>query len=278
MMHELWAIREGHEWLFSERGLLDVAARFRAERESSADAAGRDIDGGVAVIDVRGPIVQSGGIAERYFGMQSSRAIAESVRAAADARDVGAILLRIDSPGGIVNGVGEASDAILDARGRGIPVIAHIAGQACSLAYWIASQCDRIHAERTTVCGCLGTIIVLYDTSRMLESAGVVTHVITRARFKATGVDGVPLDDEMLDFIRRRIDDGDALFRADVLRGRPALDWSAVSDGRFWGAEESRGLGLIDAVCGEGASMAYAMSAAAATFSRRSAGIRARLL
>lgn len=276
MRHELWAIRDGCDWVFDDR---EIAKHFAGVSRAAADQnSERLVSGGVAVIDVFGPIVQSGGIGERYFGMASSRAIAARVRDAAGMRDVGAILLRIDTPGGIVNGCGEASDAIYEARRSGMPVVAHVMAQACSLGYWLASQASEVYAERTTIVGCLGTIMVLYDTSKYFENQGIVPRVITRARFKAAGVDGVPLDDEMLEYLRRRIDEGDAMFRADVQRGRAGISWDAVGNGQYWSANDAQILGLVDVVQGHDASMARAMSLASMTFSRRNAALRARML
>src|SRR5207244_8115259 len=85
-----------------------------------------------------------------------SDTVAGAIRAAAQDKDVKAILLRVDSPGGSY----VASDAIwrevVRARQKGKPVIASMGNLAASGGYFIAMAADKIVAHPSTLTGSIG--------------------------------------------------------------------------------------------------------------------------
>lgn len=279
MTRDLWAIRPEWAWLVKEDWTAPEAiARLSAARPGDAATRTPQTEGAIAVVPIHGPVVGNNSFAAKYFGMLTAQTIAETVNTIARAPEIGGIVLDFNGPGGKVSGATEASDAINALVQSGYPVVAHVSGEACSLHYWLASQCAAIYGERSTIAGCLGTIAVMYDDSKIYEREQIKTYVFTRSTFKAMGVAGVEITPEMVQFMEQYIDEGDALFRADVLRGRPGFDWAANADGKFWSAENARARGLLDGVQPLAASIAVAQRMAADRAQARVNLARARLL
>lgn len=211
---------------------------------------------GVAVLDIEGPLMK---FDSKYGGTNTVRA-RQALRAAAQDDAVGSILLRIDSPGGQVAGTKELADdvAAVDAVK---PVVAFGEDLMASAAYWIGSQARRVFANDTAQVGSIGTLAVVWDTSKAAELQGVKVHVISTGDFKGSFVDGAPVTDEHLAEIQRLVDGTNAFFIQGILAGREKMsraDVLAVADGRVWLAKEAKGLGLIDEVGTFEAALAYA--------------------
>ena len=77
---------------------------------------------------------------------------------------VKAILLDVDSPGGVADGVKTLADQILAARGQK-PIVAFAHGQMCSAAYWLGASADRVMADDTAMVGSIGTVMTHTDRS-----------------------------------------------------------------------------------------------------------------
>jgi signal peptide peptidase SppA len=181
--------------------------------------------------------------------MSSYINIAFAVTAAARDQKISTILLKIDSPGGYVHGMADASDAI--ARARAVkPVVAQIDDMGASAAYDLASQASMVYANRSAMVGSIGTLGVIYDVSKMLANIGVKAEVFSTGRYKWTGVEGTSLTDEQREYVQSEVDRMGDDFVADVARGRrrSVEDVAKLATGRTWFADEAKKLGLIDEV------------------------------
>lgn len=110
---------------------------------------------GVAVVPVAGPLFRYANLFTAVSGATSYDMLASDFAAALDDPGVDSIVLKIDSPGGDVNGVSQFAAMVREARGKK-PVTAYIDGNGASAAYWIASAADRIVAADTAVVGSIG--------------------------------------------------------------------------------------------------------------------------
>ena len=198
---------------------------------------------GVAVIELRGPMLRDGG-----RRATSTARLTEAVRTAANDPRVRAIVLRVDSPGGSVDGLAELGDAVWQARQRKM-VVAQVEGQAASAAYYVASQATRVVAGRMDTVGSIGTFLYLLDWSQWFERAGVRPVLITTGTMKAIGAPGVEITAEQEQYLRDFVEQYFADFRRVVARGRglSAERVEALADGRMFVAPEALRLGLIDA-------------------------------
>ena len=251
-------------WSIDTSAMANVSAAVRAWRPSVADmkaAAGtieaRDrgfddimsIAGGVAVINVLGPIEKRETLLGYWFGFASSVRVRKALAAAVGDEDVRQIVLRFDSPGGTVDGLSDLGDAVFKARDSK-PITAQVDGLAASAAYYVAAQASTIVAGRTDLVGSIGTKLVLWDMSAAFDDAGIKVVAIDTGEFKSAGEPGTEITDEQIADFRRLVDAFFADFVEAVARGR-GMEKSAVravADGRVFTGPEARKLGLVDRV------------------------------
>jgi len=205
--------------------------------------------GGVAVIDLCGPMTKYPTSFEALFGGTSTVRVREAIRAAVRDPGVRGILLRIDSPGGTVAGTSDLAAVVKEADGKK-PVFAYIEDLGCSAAYWVASQARKVYGNSSAVVGSIGTFAVVWDTSGMYEQAGVKVHVISSAPMKGAGTDGAPVTDEHLAEFQRHIGDVNDLFVSAVSKGRRISPSKArdLADGRVHVGTKAQALGLVDVI------------------------------
>lgn len=103
--------------------------------------------------------------------------IAKRIENANSNPNIDAIVIKIDSPGGMVDGTQTLTDAI---KNTSKPVVAFIDdGMACSAGYWVASACNEIIAsQETDVIGSIGVYVTLADFKKHYESKGLPIHEI----------------------------------------------------------------------------------------------------
>lgn len=210
---------------------------------------------GVAVVNLNGPMYR--GIGERiaeYYGLTDTGILTSGIRQAASASDVDAIVIRVNSPGGSVDGLYELGEAVKAAT-LSKPVVAVVDGMAGSAAYYAIAGASRIYAGKMDLIGSIGTRMVIHDYSKMFENAGVKAIAIDTGEHKSAGEPGTVITDAQIEEFQRLVDGYFAEFMNVVRSGRGLAGESleAVSDGRMFFAndgtsESALALGLIDDV------------------------------
>ncbi len=228
------------------------AAPVHAETPSPADIA-RCISrraGSVAVISIEGPIDRTSRVgwwSGNIFAV-GQNAIRLAVEGALQDGAVRAVLLSVDSPGGVVAGTKELADYLAEASAVK-PMGAYVNGLAASAAYWLAASTGRILAPATGQVGSIGVIMMVADYSGYYQRLGVSFEYIAGGRFKAAGRGDRPLSDEERAHFQERLAALHALFRADVaarmgITAEPA-HWA---EGQVLSAVQAEPLGLVSAV------------------------------
>jgi signal peptide peptidase SppA len=136
---------------------------------------------GVAVLNVYGPILPRADYFSDISGASSISTMAMKFGEAINAKDVKAIVLDIDSPGGNTTGVHEFANQIREARGIK-PIIAYTGGLCASAAYWLASAADKIVADKTATIGSIGIVAMWTDDSRAQERDGIINHELVSSQ------------------------------------------------------------------------------------------------
>lgn len=199
----------------------------RISKQAERDVARRE--GAVAVLPLRGVIANrmnmmsdiSGGTSSEGFGRMFDAAVADD--------GVKAIVIDVDSPGGVVSGTDELSSKIFAARGKK-PIVAHVNAMAASAAYWIATAADEMALSPSAEVGSIGVVGVHDDISAALEKAGVKKTIISAGKYKAEGAPFMPLGEEALAHRQERVNAYYDQFVRAVARNRGA-SLSAVRDG-----------------------------------------------
>lgn len=245
------------------------ASQPRSESISSDRYKYQITSDGVALIVMRGPMMKF----ESSFGGVSTVATRRMIRSAIADDFVKAIVLVIDSPGGTVSGTKELADEVAAAAKRK-PMYAHVEDYCCSAAYWVGSQVGkgRLFSSPTAMSGCIGTYMVVYDTSQAYAEAGIKTLLIKAGQYKGMGTSGVEITSEQIEHWQQGVDDLNRFFVSAVARGRKvslakASEWA---DGRAFVAARCVAMGLIDGEQTLDATIALAAAAGAKT--RKSGG------
>lgn len=222
----------------------------KASRDLPApDYAGQltEIEDGVAVIHIDGPLDRQSRVSW-YSGQIYSLgqdAILAALEAALANPAVRAILLSINSPGGVVAGTKELADFIADARAKK-PLAAYVNGLAASAAFWLAAATGRIYAPRTAMLGSIGVIMAIANLSGFYQKLGVQLEYISSGKFKSAGRGERELTDEEREYFQRQITAMHEIFKSDVRAhldiARPDGDWA---EAQMFLADEAFDLGLL---------------------------------
>jgi len=176
-----------------------------------------------------------------------SEYIGSLIRNAADDPLVEAIVLRIDSQGGVM-AAGEEIIADVEYAKTKKPVITSMGAQATSAAYHISSHTDRIFASPDTATAGIGVIITFYDKSRVYDREGVVVEPIKSVETKDAGADYRGLSSTEKKYMQSYVDASGEDFINDILAQRPDVSRDDIDTGRVIRGAEALELGLIDEI------------------------------
>src|SRR5215510_7326212 len=163
-----------------------------------------------------------------------------------------AIVVRIQSPGGVVGPTQEIYDTILRIRNQGKPVVASMGSVAASGGYYLAAAATRIVANPGTLTGSIGVIMQLAQIEGLLQKVGVHYEVIKSGKFKDSGSFARPMTPEERAVLQAVLDDMHDQFVSAIADGRRLAKErvKTLSDGRVYSGRMAKDLGLVDALGG----------------------------
>src|SRR5436189_6478510 len=232
---------------------VDLTPRIRPLEEEVVEGKG---EAKILLMDVSGFITDEAPSSGLGLGPPPARVpmlvrIREELTKAAKDRDVRALVLRINTPGGTVT----ASDIIyrevtLFREETKVPVIAALMDVAASGGYYIALAADRIVAHPTTVTGSIGTIMVTANVEGLLQRIGVAANTIKSAEHKDMGSPFRALTPDARAIFQSVIDELQRQFVAKVVERRRLPESAArgLADGRIYPAPQALEKGLVDAI------------------------------
>lgn len=243
------------EGLFDRLAAIDpkLIAQIKVEAAVSTGPA-YDIAGSTAKIYISGALLRSTQDAQlfRAYGEEATSysEIMSAVAAAEADPSVKSVLFVVDSPGGQVSGIHDASDAI---AGMKKPATAHVETLCASAAYWLASQADNITASRGANIGSIGAYMAIADYSAAAAQAGVKVHVVSSGPHKGAGVPGAEINADQLAEFQARINATAQEFISDVSKGRGISpeQIKESADGRVYSSTDAVSRGLIDSIASD---------------------------
>ena len=165
---------------------------------------------------------------------------------------VRAVVMRINSPGGVVGPTQELHDPILRVRQAGKPVVASLGAVAASGGYYAAVACDQIYANPGTLTGSIGVIMQLANVEQLMKKVGVDYIVVKAGAYKDIGNMGRPMTPEERRVLQALLDDIHAQFIGAVAAGRKLEreDVARFADGRVFSGTQAKALKMVDALGG----------------------------
>lgn len=226
---------------------IDLPDAYTTRFGMTAKGGYRVIDG-IAVIDVFGLLAHRGGLQANSSYVQGYDAIAKSLDIALTDREVRAVILNVDSPGGEVGGAFQLADQIRAARA--VKPIHAVAGDlAASAGYLIASAAQTVSVSLSGQVGSIGVVTCHADLSGAMEKAGVKVTPIFAGAHKVDGNPYAPLPPEVAARIQADIDHYYAMFVAAVAESR-ALSPRAIraTEAEMYIGQNAVAAGLADRV------------------------------
>jgi len=163
-----------------------------------------------------------------------------------------AIVVRVESPGGVVGPSQEIHDAIGRVREKGKVVVVSMGALAASGGYYLAVAADHIVANPGTLTGSIGVLIQLAEFEGLLKKVGIHFEVVKAGRHKDVGNVARAMTPEERAILQTLLDDMYDQFVTAVAKGR-RLDRAAVlelADGRVYSGRRAKELGLVDSLGG----------------------------
>ena len=202
--------------------------------------------GSVAIINVSGALVNRPMPDICGSGPASYEAIRCAFDEVLDDDNVKAIVLRMDSPGGMCAGCFDLTDYIFASRGKK-PIVAQVDDMAYSAAYAIAAACDRIQITRTAGVGSIGVYTYHVDQSAMDGKIGIKVTYIFSGAHKVDGNPHEPISDAVLAKEQAEVDRIRDMFAAAIARYR-VMDLDAVmnTEAQWYAGDEAISVGLAD--------------------------------
>ncbi|MFY9286956.1 MAG: signal peptide peptidase SppA [Alphaproteobacteria bacterium] len=178
--------------------------------------------------------------------------IAGAFNAAANDKDVKAILFRVDSPGGSPEASETIRRAVIHAQKKGKPVIVSMSDVAASGGYWISMNADRIVADAGTLTGSIGVISGKFTIQGLLEKLGVRFDTLKtndEAGMWSLVETFTPAQRERMNAL---LDQTYQAFTKNVSEARkiPMEKMPEVAKGRVWTGSQALKIGLVDELGG----------------------------
>jgi len=222
-----------------EKVNLVTYGEYRKSMDASGSSSNR-----IAVIMANGEIVFGEG-EETNIG---AKKFVKEIRKARKSKRVKAIVLRINSPGGIFI----ASDEIwreVYVASQAKPVIASMSNYAASGGYYIAMAADSIVAYPNTITGSIGIYSILFNMNGFLENKlGLTFDAVNTGQFSDIFTFSRGLTDEEKSIFQQQAVDGYESFITKAASGRNMAleEIQDLASGRVWTGSQALDNGLVD--------------------------------
>ncbi len=177
--------------------------------------------------------------------------VVNAVRRLARDKNAAAVVLFIDSGGGVASAA-EAMTSALETLAKTRPVVVYMNSVAASGGYYVATAGRWIVAQPGTITGSIGVTLGKVVTDGLFERLKVKRYDFTRGRNVGILSDRTPFDEAQREIVRHLIEQDYALFvqRVAQARGMTPEAVDAVGGGRVWTGEQALAHGLVDALGG----------------------------
>ncbi|WP_448266319.1 signal peptide peptidase SppA [Nostoc sp. DSM 114159] len=173
-------------------------------------------------------------------------------------KDVKAVVLRINSPGGSATAA-EVMQREVKLTREVKPVVVSMGDVAASGGYWIASDSNRIFAEPNTITGSIGVFGILFNGEKLASNNGITWDSVKTARYADSQTVSRPKSPQELEIYQRSVNRIYNMFLNKVSQGRklPEQKVAEIAQGRVWSGEAAKEIGLVDEIGGLNTAIAY---------------------
>jgi len=215
-------------------GLLFIGSVFIAKALLGTDERQFVEKPGIGLVEVKGMILDS-------------RETVRQLRHFLKNDDIRAVVLRVDSPGGVVAPSQEIYDEVRKFAAKK-KIVVSMGSLAASGGYYISAPATLIYANPGTITASIGVIIKLSNIEALMDKIGIKATVIKTGRFKDSGSPVRELTEEDRAMFQSVIDSTHNQFVKAVASGRklPEDEVRRIADGRVLSGEQALALKLVD--------------------------------
>lgn len=158
------------------------------------------------------------------------------------------VVLRLESPGGVVHGYGLAASQLQRIRDKQIPLTVAVDKVAASGGYMMACVANKIVAAPFAILGSIGVVAQIPNLNRFLKNKDIDVELHTAGQYKRTLTLLGENTEEGRQKFREELNETHHLFKDFVKQMRPTLDIEQVATGEHWYGVQAQEKGLVDAV------------------------------
>lgn len=205
------------------------------------------------VVKLQGPLVPHIGPNSSIFSSDeeqtSSEDICYKIETINEDEKIEAIIVEVDSPGGIPLAAEEIEKCI---KRSYKPVLAYIRSSGTSAAYWSITSADRIFASSLSDVGSIGVYISYLDNVKKNKMEGLEYHLYSTGKFKDMFSSDKPTTKEEEKLIMDQLQSAHNIFVTTVSENRKIETETVkkISDGRVFDGDQAALIGLIDQIGG----------------------------
>ena len=199
----------------------------------------------IAVINVEGAIMTG----EAAYGIAGSDTIVKNIQSATKDKNVKAMVLRVNSPGGDVWASELITNALNEFKETDRPIISSMGDIAASGGVWVTTNSDEIWAEEDTLTGSIGVYGIVPTLDGIYDWAGIKVDGVSSTKAgewdereampeNITNLIQSSIDRTYFKFVNKVADNRDMSYE-DVL---------PIAGGRIWSGYKALDLGLIDKI------------------------------
>ncbi|MCX8006002.1 MAG: signal peptide peptidase SppA, partial [Burkholderiaceae bacterium] len=167
---------------FRQIGLAQYLNVIGAQETARGDAVG--------VVVAQGEIVDG----DAPQGIVGGRTVADLIRRAREDKRIKAVVLRVDSPGGMLLPSEMIRRELEITRAAGKPVVVSMGDTAASGGYWIAMAADEVVADAATITGSIGVFALLPTVDKAWDKLGIRTGGVATTWLAGAADPRRPLD------------------------------------------------------------------------------------
>lgn len=158
------------------------------------------------------------------------------------------VLLKLESPGGVVHGYGLAASQLQRLRDRNIPLTAAVDKVAASGGYMMACVANKIVSAPFAVIGSVGVVAQVPNIHRLLKKHDIDVDVMTAGEYKRTVTLVGENTEKGKQKFQQELEETHSLFKQFVAQHRPQLDIEKVATGEHWFGQQAIELNLVDEI------------------------------
>ena len=158
------------------------------------------------------------------------------------------VLLRLESPGGVVHGYGLAASQLARLKQKGIKLTVAVDKVAASGGYMMACVADKIASAPFAIIGSIGVVAQIPNIHRLLKKHDVDVDVMTAGEFKRTVTVLGENTEKGKQKFQQELEETHQLFKQFVSQNRPCVDIDKIATGEHWFGQQAIDLKLVDEI------------------------------